>query len=304
MFDNFKKAVLADYEKKKESGDISENLLIPSRSKLRAECFIALDKHYKSEDDEILKQFFDPFNKYDSHKLSIQKFDGDGFKSIIDFFAGNVAVRKEENVKLLAWLINYEHRPYHPRWIDPTVPGGDKDSKASSEKLKFWQRPAFSSGISILTLVFFGYLIWQFNFNTSSSIPKFNQKCMYWNGNAYEAVACNVKTSSAKIPLDTAVLNQLKKINEPDTLTQQSIGKVWYGKVNGKPEFYAASGTHPLDANKRLMPLTNYMLTKYVSYHRYQLKMLIWSIGGLLIISVLTLLVFKFFAKRSVAKKA
>jgi len=156
----------------------------------------------------------------------------------------------------------------------------------------------------ILLLVFGGgaFLYWKDKIDRET-ITK-DEKCMYWNGDTYEAVACNVKTSSAKIPLDTAVLNQLKKINEPDTLTQQSIGKVWYGKVNGKPDFYTADGTHPLDANKRLMPLTDYMLTKYISYHRYQLKMLIWSIGGLLIISVLTLLVFKFFAKRSVAKKA
>lgn len=199
-------------------------------------------------------------------------------------------------------LVDDQHRP------ETTDTISDDDNKSTgktnidpSKRVWITQKIIFSAAIIIIFGM--GTFLFMQDKIDRETITK-EEKCMYWTGSRYEAVACNVKTSSAKIPLDTAVLHQLKKINEPDTLTQQSIGKVWYGKVNGKPEFYAASGTHPLDANKRLMPLTNYMLTKYVSYHRYQLKMLIWSIGGLLIISVLTLLVFKFFAKRSVAKKA
>lgn len=300
MFDNFKKAVLADYEKKKKSDDISENLLNPSRAKLRAECFIALDKHYKAEDDEILKQFFDPFKKYESHKLSIQKFDGDGFKSIIDFFAGNVVVRKEENVKLLAWLINYEHRPYHSGWVAPLVTEVGEDPNPPIGELKFWQKPIFISGSIMVALVLFGYLIWQFNFNTSSSTPKSNEKCMFWTGNHFEPIDCG-ESKKYKIveTLDIQRLHGFKKIFFKDLLNKKDIGKVHLLNGVDGPEYFTQNGIYPKDPARKLRPLSIYMLTKYSSFPRFLLWLSIALLLAIVIVIAIIRIVYSYHIKKN-----
>ena len=53
-----------------------------------------------------------PTRKFENHELSITKFDLEDFKSLQNFFLGQPSIRKEENIKLLAWLINFEPRPY------------------------------------------------------------------------------------------------------------------------------------------------------------------------------------------------
>jgi hypothetical protein len=49
----------------------------------------------------------------------------------------------------------------------------------------------------------------------------------------------------------------------PDTLTQRALGHVWYSKIDGLVEFYTAGGIHPVHRERRLRPLTAYILQKY-----------------------------------------
>lgn len=106
------------------------------------------------------------------------------------------------------------------------------------------------------------------------------QTCMYWTGDHYEQIKCDHKgIAASKIPFDKKVLENFEKIKIPDTLTSNSLGKVWYSKQNNKVDFYTDSAAHPTDDNRRLLPLTQYMLDKYVSYKRYALNIVYWSIG-------------------------
>ncbi len=97
-------------------------------------------------------------------------------------------------------------------------------------------------------------------------LDNINAQCMYWTGDQYQSVGCSVKVDhAAVIALDKEKLVGLKKINRLDTITEKDLGKVWYVKIRqDSAEFYTDSGTYPLNNKKKLMPMTSYILNKYI----------------------------------------
>ncbi|MGJ1431537.1 hypothetical protein ACR79M_08165 [Sphingobacterium spiritivorum] len=93
-----------------------------------------------------------------------------------------------------------------------------------------------------------------------------SQGCMYWTGDHYKSIPCQEKVEGATVlALDSAKLLNFKKINVPDTLTISSLNNLWYTKITvDSAEFYTSSGFHPLFPEKRLKPVTLYILNKYV----------------------------------------
>jgi hypothetical protein len=88
---------------------------------------------------------------------------------------------------------------------------------------------------------------------------------MYWAGDHYEQVSCNQKLGDTMvIALDTFKLRHFKKITRPDTITGYSLGRVWYIKMDGRVEFYTADGHHPIQQQRRLKPLSDYIIFKYI----------------------------------------
>ena len=95
--------------------------------------------------------------------------------------------------------------------------------------------------------------------------PDGPQGCMYWADDHYEPVSCNQKFSDRLVlALDSVKLLHFKRITEPDTITGKSKGSVWYVKVNDRIEFYTSDGFHPVQLEKRLRPVTDYIIYKYV----------------------------------------
>lgn len=145
---------------------------------------------------------------------------------------------------------------------------------------------------SIFILVGIG--IYQFQQNKPGIAGSFNtlfssgnEKCMYWTGDSYQAVACDAGPKGGQtIPLDADKMRKFRRVMQPDTLTKDALGKVWYAKRGGTIEFYTDSGAHPTDGNKRLLPVTVYILNKYISYHRYLLNLIFWS-AGIIIFSLI-----------------
>jgi hypothetical protein len=113
MFDDFKDAVVESYIEKKKNDSLEENLRPPTRARLRSECFRILQTRPDKKDDETLIQFFDPERKWSNHEERIRKFDLDGFTALLTFMNRETTMRKEINIKLLAWLIDFEPRPYN-----------------------------------------------------------------------------------------------------------------------------------------------------------------------------------------------
>ncbi|RQO65859.1 hypothetical protein DBR43_26790 [Pedobacter sp. KBW06] len=125
------------------------------------------------------------------------------------------------------------------------------------------------------------------------------QKCMYWKGDHYEPVDCNEKiTASPVVPLNIRKLNTFKKITLPDTLTKNSLGKVWYIRTGNQREYFTDSGNHPVDTVRTLRPLSEYILFKYISYYRYLLTLLLWSICAVVFIGLCSISLIAFRKKR------
>lgn len=180
---------------------------------------------------------------------------------------------------------------------NPTDSGDGIDTETEEEKDQIPPQPETHSpptppptneglnkkiATTLLILLISGGIITLFSNNiigTSYREPLPNEKCMVWKGDRYEPIACDINVSDRiTLPLDKEQLTHQRKITQPDTLTTNSLGKVWYTKINGTPEFYTDSGIHPADTLRRLRPLTNYILTKYISYYRHLFKLLVWSI--------------------------
>lgn len=86
---------------------------------------------------------------------------------------------------------------------------------------------------------------------------------MYWTGD--QCIACNKKIGDTSIiALDTIKVAHLKKVIRPNTFTENSLGKIWYSKIEGKVEFFTSKGFHPIYTDRRLRPVTMYMLNKYI----------------------------------------
>ncbi|WP_288438248.1 hypothetical protein [uncultured Chryseobacterium sp.] len=87
---------------------------------------------------------------------------------------------------------------------------------------------------------------------------------MYWNGDKF------VETDSSYIGPEFEVvaknehkIRYFKRITRKDTMNvENSIGKTWYSKVNGKVEFFTMDGTDP-DNKKELKRATEYIIRKY-----------------------------------------
>lgn len=170
-----------------------------------------------------------------------------------------------------------------------------KNSGPATVKLTptiFTTRTIIIACSTFLLLILGGYfLFWRPNTVRSPIKPLLAQQCMYWTGDHYEPISCSEKINNPSVvPLNTHRLNRLRKITSPDTLTKNSVGRVWYTRISGKHEFFTDSGRHPIDTAKKLRPLTRYILANHVSYYRYLLIVLVWSIC--IIISIILCIIF------------
>ncbi|MDA3613775.1 hypothetical protein [Polluticaenibacter yanchengensis] len=93
-----------------------------------------------------------------------------------------------------------------------------------------------------------------------------NNKCMYWNGEYYVAAPCDEKVKGRfLIALDEEKIKDFKKITNPDTLDQNDVGSVWYTKITKDSlEYYTGYGNHPVWYNKRLKPLSKYIVDTHI----------------------------------------
>lgn len=385
MFDDYREKVILTYEEKKKANAISLNLLHLTPGNIREECIKVYEERPLKKDENLLRSFFESKGDTTNYSSNIKATDIDKFRPLINFIRGKTVIPESKNVELLAWLIDFEPRPYKgdfdyvnmplsgggnipvlpeglgtslpptsvpvlvpvpvtvpahvtvppeesgqpisltpipepvspeksgqpispnpipepisqeksgspvsptpiPESISPensqseiptTVtisandlpPGGRKGNKSIIiQKIlafirKFeWLKHAIpkskkeKAAISLIIIFTIASITYLIIIN--------NKKCMYWTGEHYEAISCEQTVGDvAIIAKDTVKLNHLKKIMHPDTLTQNSLGKVWYVKTYEGLEFYTSDGFHPIYSERRLRPITMRILNKYI----------------------------------------
>jgi len=249
MLEEYQKKVLKTYQLKKESNKLTPHLTNPTAANIRKECALVF---HKRPDDHIksILQSFGPIGFNVVIAEDILNIDPDKFRPLLNFINEDVAKASSHNVKLLAWLIDFDQND------KATVVIKDPNSSTIKQTLAnlMENKVAVISCLIVIILATVGFIYID------------NHQCMYWKGDHYEAIGCKIKVDTASvIALDQQKLDHLKKITRLDTIGEKDLDKVWYVKIKvDSAEFYTDSGEYPLDTRKRLLPMTPYILNKYI----------------------------------------
>lgn len=301
MFSDYKEKVLVEYQKKRASSDLSINLLHPTPGKLKAECQSVYKERHLQKDDQTLRLFFGSKDNTTDYSQSIRNFENDKFRPLVNFLNRRTTVTDDKNVELLAWLIDFEPRPYkfgNTYDLKPSAISIDESSndvinmenvdqltkqdltfttpeigkeKIAAEEIKLAtsqtlieETPAPTKKVTLKTTLSITAIAIAVGAALLFMSP--TEECMHWTGDHYERISCQQQASDYPIiALDTEKVAHLKKITLPDTITKSALGRIWYAKIEGELEFYTADGAHPVYTDKRLRPLTDYILDKYLS---------------------------------------
>jgi hypothetical protein len=291
IFADYQQLVLEEYQRKRAAGELSRRMVRLTSANFKEECEAACSQRYDRRDEKTLEEFFGPGGGDKVAWLkAIRAFDPDKFKPLVNFVKGKTRRPGEKVVELLAWLIDFRPRPcelerkYEANRVD--IPGAEQDewSNGGDEKEAeatlivketmhipgisvkpapgFGRRKIFMSGILLIVVMLGGYWAWR-----KSAIvgERGSEGCMYWTGDHYQPISCSQKRGDTLVvPLDPEKTAHFKKITRPDTITENSLGSIWYAKYNGVYECYTSPGYHPIDTSLKLRPLTDFVLIKHL----------------------------------------
>ncbi|UKT63968.1 hypothetical protein [Pedobacter mucosus] len=273
MFEEYKKLVVSHYRQGLASGKLSNNLMDPTAAKLKRECLKIYGERFLEGDRKILRDFFGQATVQDNFDSVISQIDVDRFRPLLNFLRQSTTETDSRNIELLAWLIDYNPRPFRfdsfkniekVSEAQPVAIFPERHISFIPSIVKFWQGSryrrwsliAFGAALLTLSLTYVVGIISKDHYPT--------QQCMYWSSDHYEPVDCNKKIFEKEIiALDSARLIHFKRITQPDTMTTYSINKVFYIKINDIPECFTGPGNHPVYRSKNLKPLSLYILRRY-----------------------------------------
>lgn len=300
MFDEYELEVLREYQEKKDTGAFLTNLAYPAPAKLKNECIATFDRRYHKKDDIALRSFFDPRDgTEEAFRLSISKCDTDKFRPLNTILTKGRRKTDRKNIELLAWLIDFQPRPYATwlnekgRKVTDTVPPTNYDKpegippvintdeghiispeveppvSLEENKISNPQKKVVMILLLLLVLSIGAYLIWSKKSSpankTETTDPAMHHvtgpiKHMYWDNDHYDTI--NASSSAPAVPLDTFRLAHFRQV-DTSKITAQSIGHTWYFNTGHGLACYTGGGPYPLDTNRRLKPMTLYMVNKY-----------------------------------------
>lgn len=309
------KLVIGAYKKKQMTNELSRLLAQPTSSKIKKECLAVCKGRYEKKDEQVLNTFFRHAEQDKSLWLVIKGFDADKFKPLDNFLKGVTEKTDEKNIELLAWLINFQHRPYiHYKDFQLTdeelvlinkstddasdiiqdgIKFGEDGLQESEEGLKdlkneiegkpllgkFYdsaeifpekktpKKNAKRAMLFFLILVICTGGIYTVLHNKKDGqlmMGNMNTNCMYWANDHYEKISCNEEAKGRlMLPLNEEKMKNFKMITKEDTITEKSIGVVYYLSTNSKKEYFTQGGNHPIQVTRNLKVLTRYIYDKY-----------------------------------------
>ncbi|MDN5289017.1 MAG: hypothetical protein JWR38_5291 [Mucilaginibacter sp.] len=283
-FNEYRVAVLRDYEERKAANGLSHELNYPTANNLRDEAVKACQTRFKRSDENVLESFFKRHGDGAEYARVIgKKEDVNCFRALRNFLNGETADPAEKQVELLAWLTDFKPRPYQEYIKTYPVPiemAGTKPTTTQSpgDSGHRGEDTMKKEEIKRDKLIYSGYTIW-LSVSLFLVVGLFviyqyviKEKCIRWDGRQYEVVACDAFPGDPSvIPYDPVKLKDFKMVLRYDTLTTYSIKKVWYSKRKDEYEFFTAGGVHPVYRDLQLKPLTDYILNTVVRKKRNQL---------------------------------
>lgn len=154
-----------------------------------------------------------------------------------------------------------EHKEEFPDALDP-VPKNNTNKK-------------FKRALIILMLIICTggiYAVWQ-QTQGGQIMGSANMACMYWAYDHYEQVPCNmVKKGRIILPLNEEKRKNFRRILRQDTITELSVGKVYYIKDSNIIKYYTEGGSYPEDLTRNLRVLSDHIFDKYLRKKETQSK--------------------------------
>lgn len=308
LFIDYTILILKDFEEKKSANLLSPLLVNPTTVQIKKECLhvyaARMNKGDKVEESTLMA-FFGVPSEGKNFSYVIDKTHPDKFRPIQSFMKGKIKNPSSENVELLAWLIDFNPRPYgrvkdrrvlvvdiintDPKAIES--PGTSSKIKgevevtttvkeerielplANNSIQKEKNKPTWAAVIVLMLVILFGSLYF-----TSKREANYGNvytgECMTWENDHYKKVACSTKRERNRIvlPFDEKMMRTFKKITREDTITSSSIGHIFYIKRQGELEFYTCAGYHPIEVNRPLKVMSQHIYKTYLEQKNTNLK--------------------------------
>lgn len=285
--------VQKEYKRKCLDRNFSRLLVNPTPASIKKACIHICKERYNKKDETILRDFFGPIEERNSVQI-IENFETTKFKAFANYLKGYSNNTDIRNINLLAWLIDYQPRPYVYDLERPQVEDGDLDpGKHNNPGIDVAENVTVESGSTMRAIssikekrispliallitagvVTGGYFFWRKEKPNEVASNFASTSCMYWADTQYVIMPCNEeRIDRLKLPLDQERLNNFRRITREDTITERSVGRIYYIKNNGVLELYTTGGHHPIEVNRKLNKLTEYMFNKYLSKQKQGLN--------------------------------
>lgn len=265
-FESFQQAVVTSYRDRKSGHALPTELESPTPAKLKRYSLQLLANRPSRADEPVLQQFFGPLREGDGIEEAMRRFDIEKFKPLIRYLDGKTTTTDEKNIKLLAWLIDFQPRPYE-RWpgtegnlvADDPLPAptpvmetptdtGSPSSKKGVTRQAGW---VLAGVLALFAVAYYWFM------------PP-NHQCMYWHEDRYVRVACDSDVPGTwVIAMDEHLLDNFRKITRTDTLGPPHVNRVWYSKIDNTVEFFTAPGMHPTQPDRALRVASAYIIRQY-----------------------------------------
>jgi hypothetical protein len=106
------KLVFRTYQLLRSTPEFSPALKQPTPASIRKECLTVYKERPDRKDEPVLRSFFGPAAANGSFLTLIENFPTEKFKALSNYLKGIALSTEDKNVELLAWLIDFPHRPY------------------------------------------------------------------------------------------------------------------------------------------------------------------------------------------------
>ncbi len=287
--EGYKKEVLKKYEREK-NGEMGMFFIEPTRKKIREACIWALEIRNEKNDPQILNRFFN-FKEQKEILKTIENFDADKFRPIVNFLIGETSNTSDKNLELIAWLVDFKPRPRSeylkpqnsfpfPKKQNIAQPIGSPKPNKNNPIVKNQASKKIIPTISITVMcALISGFYFNYNNNRQAASTHVNQ-CMTWADTSYVKVSCDMgslsKYGTPIKPLNPAEFKTMKKVNVSMSFDffSETTNKplVWYYKnKNGEVEFFTAPGLHPVNG-ETLKKITQTIIENYVPLHSNNLN--------------------------------
>lgn len=291
MLPVYSNLIIEVFKLKKANKTLENCWTRPTPKSVKEECRRVCLERYSKADQGALREFFGKAGTKEETLKSIDAIDIDRFRPVINLIKGQTSNPDSKNVELIAWLINFQPRPFDYtsefsrklEELEMRIKDGEifkEEEELDNTQLGISSERAndrvpakkhfrllgrnWLIGLGLVSVTGIG-AIWKFN-PSNGAIPEAETKnttCLYWNGYEYKNIPCRTSGDTILIPFKPELL-EFKRITTPDTISARSIGKVHYSKKNKVLEYFTTGGKHPEDPNRKLKPLSKYMYDKYL----------------------------------------